>query len=160
MVASAGCLSMPLLRHHLAPFSAKLFAINSSRIPPQPKPPSGAKSGLGFAQAILKRAFRLRKADRLKSCGGGKASADRSALNPPTQTQRCRCQYRCRNGSMRRVYCERFFALATALPADLRRLWQNFVHDFRGPLELIDVDHGHKSQEISKIASISTVMFI
>src|SRR6266403_3829508 len=46
MVASAGCLSMPLLRHHLAPFSAKLFAINSSRIPPQPKPPSGAKSGL------------------------------------------------------------------------------------------------------------------
>src|SRR5258708_8003025 len=47
MVAWAGCLSMPLLRHHLAPFSAKLFAINSSRIPPQPKPPSGAKSGLG-----------------------------------------------------------------------------------------------------------------
>jgi hypothetical protein len=46
MVAWAGCLSMPLLRHHLAPFSAKLFAINSSRIPPQPKPPSGAKSGL------------------------------------------------------------------------------------------------------------------
>jgi hypothetical protein len=37
---------MPLLRHHLARFSAKLFAINSSRIPPQPKPPSGAKSGL------------------------------------------------------------------------------------------------------------------
>src|SRR5260221_1090866 len=46
MVAWAGCLPMPLLRHHLAPFSAKLFAINSSRIPPQPKPPSGAKSGL------------------------------------------------------------------------------------------------------------------
>jgi hypothetical protein len=38
---------MPLLRHHLARFSAKLFAINSSRIPPQHKPPSGAKSGLG-----------------------------------------------------------------------------------------------------------------
>jgi excisionase family DNA binding protein len=37
---------MPLLRHHLARFSAKLFAINSSHIPPQHKPPSGAKSGL------------------------------------------------------------------------------------------------------------------
>jgi hypothetical protein len=37
---------MPLLRHHLARFSAKLFAINSSRIPPQHKPPSDAKSGL------------------------------------------------------------------------------------------------------------------
>jgi len=37
---------MPLLRHHLARFSAKLFAINSSSIPPQHKPPSGAKSGL------------------------------------------------------------------------------------------------------------------
>ena len=46
MVAAAGCLSMPLLRHHLARFSAKLFAINSSSIPPQHKPPSGAKSGL------------------------------------------------------------------------------------------------------------------
>jgi len=33
-VASAGCLPMPLLRHHLARFSAKLFTINSSRIPP------------------------------------------------------------------------------------------------------------------------------
>jgi len=47
MVASAGCLPMPLLRHHLARFSPRLFAINSSRIPPQHKPPSGAKSGLG-----------------------------------------------------------------------------------------------------------------
>src|SRR6266403_749785 len=46
MVAWAGCLPMPLLRHHLARFSAKLSAINSSRIPPQHKPPSGAKSGL------------------------------------------------------------------------------------------------------------------
>ena len=54
MVASAGCLSMPLLRHHLAPFSAKLFAINSSRIPPQPKPPSGAKSGLGPQEPLSK----------------------------------------------------------------------------------------------------------
>jgi len=44
---SVGCLPMPLLRHHLARFSAKLFAINSSPIPPQHKPPSGAKSGLG-----------------------------------------------------------------------------------------------------------------
>jgi Transposase DDE domain group 1 len=50
MVASAGCLPMPLLRHHLARFSAKLFAINSSRIPPQHKPPSGAKSGLVHAR--------------------------------------------------------------------------------------------------------------
>jgi AraC-like DNA-binding protein len=32
--------------HHLARFSAKLFPINSPRIPPQHKPPSGAKSGL------------------------------------------------------------------------------------------------------------------
>jgi hypothetical protein len=47
MVASAGRLLMPLLRHHLAGFSAKLFAIDSSRIPPQHLPPSGAKSGLG-----------------------------------------------------------------------------------------------------------------
>src|SRR6201993_2629801 len=50
MVASAGCLPMPLLRHHLARFSANLFAINSSRIPPQHKPPSGAKSGLVHAR--------------------------------------------------------------------------------------------------------------
>src|SRR5260370_34680459 len=48
MVAWAGCLPMPLLRHHLARFSAKLFAINSSPIPPQHKPPSGAKSGLAL----------------------------------------------------------------------------------------------------------------
>jgi hypothetical protein len=34
---------MPLLRHHLARFSAKLLAINPSRVPPQHKPPSGAK---------------------------------------------------------------------------------------------------------------------
>jgi hypothetical protein len=61
---------------------------------------------------------------------------------------------------MRHVYCERFFALATARPADLRCLRQNFVHDFSGSLELIDVEHGQKIQEISKIASISTVMFI
>jgi len=47
MVAWAGCLPMPLLRHHLARFSAKLLAINPSRVPPQHKPPSGAKSGLG-----------------------------------------------------------------------------------------------------------------
>src|ERR1700730_6033791 len=51
MVAWAGCLPMPLLRHHLARFSAKLFAINSSRIPPQHKPPSGAKSGLESQKA-------------------------------------------------------------------------------------------------------------
>jgi hypothetical protein len=47
---------MPLLRHHLARFSAKLFAINSSRIPPQHKPPSDAKSGLRhpeFAEEIF-----------------------------------------------------------------------------------------------------------
>jgi hypothetical protein len=31
----------------VARFWARLFAINSSRIPPQHKPPSGAKSGLG-----------------------------------------------------------------------------------------------------------------
>jgi predicted site-specific integrase-resolvase len=54
MVASVGCLSMPLLRHHLARFSAKLFAINSSHIPPQHKPPSGAKSGLGH---LINRSF-------------------------------------------------------------------------------------------------------
>jgi len=53
MAASAGCLPMPLLRHHLARFSAKLFAINSSRIPPQHKPPSGAKSGLGTRKISL-----------------------------------------------------------------------------------------------------------
>src|SRR4029077_8808082 len=55
MVAVAGCLSMSLLRHHLARFWAKLFAINSSRIPPQPKPPSGAKSGLAlpFSAAVF-----------------------------------------------------------------------------------------------------------
>src|SRR5882762_2148706 len=48
MVASVGCLPMPLLRHHLARFSAKTLAINSSPIPPQHKPPSGAKSGLAY----------------------------------------------------------------------------------------------------------------
>src|SRR5258706_14473168 len=48
MVAWAGCLPMPLLRHHLARFSAKLLAVNPSRVPPQHKPPSGEKSGLGF----------------------------------------------------------------------------------------------------------------
>jgi hypothetical protein len=59
-VASARCLPMPLLRYHLARFSAKLFAINSSRIPSQHTPPSGAKSGLvhwgllgDFAQSKL-----------------------------------------------------------------------------------------------------------
>jgi len=59
MVAVAGCLSMPLLRHHLARFWAKLFAINSSRIPPQPKPPSGAKSGLK-PRAILLNHFMVK----------------------------------------------------------------------------------------------------
>jgi hypothetical protein len=53
MVASAGCLPMPLLRHHLVRFSAKLFAINSSRIPSQHKPPSDAKSGLGDLEKAL-----------------------------------------------------------------------------------------------------------
>jgi hypothetical protein len=45
---------MPLLRHHLARFSAKLFAINSSRIPPQHTPPSGAKSGLEVTSCELR----------------------------------------------------------------------------------------------------------
>jgi hypothetical protein len=31
-----------------SPLSAKLFAINSSRMPPHHKPLSGAKSGLGI----------------------------------------------------------------------------------------------------------------
>ncbi|HET9377687.1 MAG TPA: CNNM domain-containing protein, partial [Chthoniobacterales bacterium] len=57
MVAWAGCLSMPLLRHHLARFSAKLFAINSSRIPPQHIPPSGAKSGLAVVFLVLLNGF-------------------------------------------------------------------------------------------------------
>src|SRR5258707_10388132 len=67
MVASAGCLSMPLLRHHLAPFSAKLFAINSSRIPPQPKPPSGAKSGLCLTAPPLKKKIAGSEARRFQT---------------------------------------------------------------------------------------------
>jgi hypothetical protein len=58
MVALAGCLPMPLLRHHLARFSAKLLAVNPSRVPPQHKPPSGAKSGLGYPEARLRRSTR------------------------------------------------------------------------------------------------------
>jgi hypothetical protein len=50
MVASVGCLPMPLLRHLLIRFSTKHFAINSSRIPPQHKPSSDAKSGLDLRE--------------------------------------------------------------------------------------------------------------
>jgi hypothetical protein len=46
MVASAGCLPMPLLRHHLARFSASHFPIATSRTSPLRKPSHGAKSGL------------------------------------------------------------------------------------------------------------------
>jgi hypothetical protein len=39
---------MPLLRHHLARFSARSSTINSNRISPLCEPSHGAKSGLGF----------------------------------------------------------------------------------------------------------------
>jgi hypothetical protein len=38
---------MPLLRHHLARFSARSSTINSNRISPLCEPSHGAKSGLG-----------------------------------------------------------------------------------------------------------------
>jgi hypothetical protein len=66
MVALAGCLPMPLLRHHLARFSAKLLAVNPSRVPPQHKPPSGAKSGLGGEASEL--------VDISASCGQERSS--------------------------------------------------------------------------------------
>jgi hypothetical protein len=37
---------MPLLRHHLARFSAKLFTIDSNRVSSKRKPSHDAKSGL------------------------------------------------------------------------------------------------------------------
>jgi hypothetical protein len=47
---------MPLLRHHLARFSAKNFTINSNHVSPLRKPSHGAKSGLGALFFLCSRA--------------------------------------------------------------------------------------------------------
>src|ERR1700747_3426993 len=58
---------MPLLRHLLVRFSTKHSAINSSPIPPQRKPSSDAKSGLGPLRPLPNALLRLHGAQDLKS---------------------------------------------------------------------------------------------
>jgi hypothetical protein len=50
MAAYPRCPVMPLLRHHLARFSAKNFTIDSNHVSPLREPSHGAKSGLSGSQ--------------------------------------------------------------------------------------------------------------
>src|SRR3981081_4537790 len=51
-------------------------------------------------------------------------------------------------------------ALTQHWPPDLRRLWQNCVHNSRRAVKFVDSEHCWQSvHEISNIASISTLMF-